>query len=84
MVGSVIVEIDEKYTPEIVSVMVLPEYRRKHIAAIMLEYTLDELNKKGKEKVWLVTPCDNDSAILMYKKLGFSIESHEKRYMKYI
>lgn len=84
IVGSVIVEIDEKYTPEIVSVMVLPEYRRKHIAAIMLEYILDELNKKGKEKVWLVTPCDNDSAILMYKKLGFSIESHEKRYMKYI
>lgn len=85
IVGSVIVELNEGFTPEIVSVMVLPEFRRKHIAAIMLEYILDELNKKGKEKVWLVTPCDNnESAILMYKKLGFSIKSHEKRYMKYI
>lgn len=84
IVGSVLVEMEEGYIPEIVGVMVLPEYRRRYMAAVMLEYVLEVLNKMGKDKVWLVTPSNNHTAIAMYKKLGFSIDSHEQRYMKYI
>lgn len=84
IVGSVLVEMEEGYIPEIVGVMVLPEYRRRYMAAVMLEYALEVLHKKGKDKVWLVTPSNNHTAIAMYKKLGFTIDSQEQRYMKYI
>ena len=84
LVGSVITEIHDNLPPEISGVMILPEYRRKHIASYMLEYTLDALNKKGHKGVWLVTPCNNEAGIELYKKNGFSIVSKENRYMKYL
>ena len=84
LVGSVVVEMEEGGIPEIVGVMVLPEYRRVHLASKMIQHVLTKLNSKGYEKVWLVTGCENYEAIALYQKSGFSITAHEKRYMKYL
>jgi AraC family transcriptional regulator len=84
LVGSVVAELEENQLPEIISVMVLPEYRRKYIASTMIQYVLGNLHKKGYERTWLVTHCVNNEAIEMYQKKGFKIYAHEKRYMKYI
>lgn len=84
LVGSVVVEMEEGGVPEIISVMVLPEYRRMHLASTMIEHVLAELNSKGYESVWLVTGCNNHEAIALYQTSGFTITSHEKRYMKYL
>lgn len=84
LIGSVITEIHDDLPPEISGVMILPEYRRKHITSYMLEYTLDALNKKGHKGVWLVTPCNNEAGIQLYKKNGFVVVSKENRYMKYL
>lgn len=84
LVGSVITEIHDDLPPEISGVMILPEYRRRHIVSYMLEYTLDALNKKGHKGVWLVTPCNNEAGIELYKKNGFVVVSKENRYMRYL
>jgi AraC family transcriptional regulator len=84
LVGSVVTEMEENMVPEITGVMVLPEFRRTHLASTMIQYVLNALHKKGYKRTWLVCKCDNEAAIKMYQKEGFSIYSHEKRYMKYI
>ena len=84
LVGSVVTEMEENSIPEITGVMVLPEYRRKHLASAMIQYVLNALHKKGYKRAWLVCKCENKEAIAMYQKEGFSIYSNEKRFMKYI
>ncbi|BCN32725.1 GNAT family N-acetyltransferase [Anaeromicropila herbilytica] len=84
LVGSVVTEMEDNATPEITGVMVLPEYRRKHLASTMIQYVIAALHKKGYKRTWLVCKCVNKEALELYQKEGFSIYSHEKRYMKYI
>lgn len=87
LIGSVVTEMEDmeyNENPEIIVVMVLPEYRRKHLASAMIQNVLAALHKKGYKKTWLVCKCVNKEALEMYQKQGFSIYSHEKRYMKYI
>jgi AraC family transcriptional regulator len=84
LVGSVVTEMEENSIPEITGVMVLPEYRRKHLATTMIQAVLAALHIKGYKRTWLVCKCVNKEAVEMYQKEGFSIYSHEKRYMKYI
>ncbi len=84
LIGSVVTEMEDNSIPEIIVVMVLPEYRRKRLASSMIQYVLSALYEKGYKRTQLVCKCVNKEALEMYQKQGFSIFSHEKRYMKYI
>ena len=84
LIGAVMVEQDGEDIPEIRSVSVLEQYRRKHYAKIMVEKVMDELSQKGFERVKLTVFTNNEPAIGLYRNLGFNIDKEEKRFMKYI
>jgi len=57
----------------IVSVAVLPEYRRAGMGNALVTETLRALSKHKAEECFLEVRVTNESAINLYKKLGFSI-----------
>ncbi|MDT8719656.1 GNAT family N-acetyltransferase [Clostridium sp. 19966] len=84
LIGAVMVDQDGDDIPEIESVSVLEQYRGKHYAKIMIGKVMDLLSEKGCEKVKLTVFTSNESAIGLYRNLGFNIDKEEKRFMKYI
>ncbi|MEM3507606.1 MAG: N-acetyltransferase [Candidatus Bathyarchaeia archaeon] len=57
----------------IVSIAVLPEFRRKGIAMELIDKVLKFLNEKKIDECFLEVRTTNEPAIGLYKKLGFSI-----------
>ena len=65
----------------IVSVAVLPEYRRNGIGFELMRRTLDSLREVyGCEESYLEVRVSNEPAIRLYQKLGFSIAGRHHRY----
>ncbi len=61
-------------TGEITNVMVLPEYRRRGIARMMLEDLLNRGRKLGADDFTLEVRAGNSGAIKLYEGLGFVSE----------
>ena len=58
----------------ITQVYVLPEYRKKGLASILLEEYIIYCKEKKIDGIWLTTQKDNHNAINLYKSKGFEIE----------
>ncbi|MCH5211220.1 MAG: ribosomal protein S18-alanine N-acetyltransferase [Oscillospiraceae bacterium] len=64
----------------ITNVAVLPGYRRKGIASLMIEKMIKEARGLGLELLTLEVRKSNISAQELYKKYGFDIIGERKRY----
>lgn len=64
---------------EIIDIFVIDEYRRKHIAELLITNMLDDYTV---ENVTLEVSTKNISAIKLYEKLGFKVVATRKNYYK--
>lgn len=64
----------------IVSLAVLPPWRRKGIATTLVEELCCILKEKGKKRVKLEVRISNTAAIALYKTLGFEKQKIVKNY----
>ena len=64
----------------IVSLAVLPSWRRKGIATTLVEELCHILKGKGKKRVKLEVRMSNTAAIALYKTLGFEKQKIVKNY----
>lgn len=70
VVGYVIYS-DVQGEAELLRIAVDKAYRRRGIAALLMQNMLDELNESGAERVSLEVRAHNISAVTLYKKFGF-------------
>ena len=70
VVGYVIYS-DVQGEAELLRIAVDKAYRRRGIAALLMQNMLDELNESGAERVSLEVRAHNISAVALYKKFGF-------------
>lgn len=61
----------ERNTAELVSIAVLPQFRRGGVARALLSATLDQLVEIAPRAVRLMVGVDNVAAISLYRRLGF-------------
>ena len=65
----------------VISIAVLPEYRRRGIAKALLTRAMKVLKEEyGCEEVYLEVRVSNQPAISLYRKLGFEIVKISRRY----
>ena len=65
----------------VISIAVLPEYRRKGIAKTLLSSALKALKEHyGCEEAYLEVRISNSPALALYQKLGFTIVKVSRRY----
>jgi ribosomal-protein-alanine N-acetyltransferase len=67
-------------TGDIISLAVIPNYRRRGIAHLMIDYILERLEKSDVKQVVLMVKVNNDPAINLYKKAGFQIKQLIENY----
>lgn len=70
VVGYVIYS-DVQGEAELLRIAVDKAYRRRGIAALLMQSMLDELTESGAERVSLEVRAHNISAVTLYKKFGF-------------
>ncbi len=68
--------------PEIVSLNVCKEYRRKGIARSLLTSLLKDLKKFEAEEITLAVKNDNEPAISLYRSMGFVEYRNERMFGK--
>lgn len=66
----------------IISIAVLPEYRRQRVALEMMKYTMQKLIEKKVHSIYLEVRISNIAAIELYSKLGFRIKRELKHYYR--
>jgi len=65
----------------VISIAVLPEYRRRGIAKALLTRAMKILKEEyGCEEVYLEVRVSNQPAISLYRKLGFDVVKISRRY----
>ena len=65
----------------VISIAVLPEYRRRGIAKALLTRAMKILKEEyGCEEVYLEVRVSNQPAISLYRKLGFEVVKISRRY----
>ncbi|MCD6421116.1 MAG: ribosomal protein S18-alanine N-acetyltransferase [Thaumarchaeota archaeon] len=65
----------------VISIAVLPEYRRRGIAKALLTRAMKVLKEEyGCEEVYLEVRVSNQPAITLYRKLGFDVVKISRRY----
>lgn len=70
-----------KKAGHIISIAVLPEYRRRGIASTLIKKAMETLKKEyGCDEIFLEVRVTNNQAISLYKKLGFNEIDVLKRY----
>lgn len=67
-------------TGEIEDIFVMPEWRKKGIARQLLVKAIRHLQEAGLENAYLLVLTDNDSALNLYKSVGFEVTKEERRY----
>ncbi|HVY12453.1 MAG TPA: ribosomal protein S18-alanine N-acetyltransferase [Alphaproteobacteria bacterium] len=67
---------------EIVTIAVLPYARRRGLGTFLTEAFCNLCHSQKAEKIFLEVAQDNTSAILLYKKLGFSKAGRRPDYYK--
>ncbi len=66
----------------IVSVAILPDYRRKGLGKAMLNKAMEGMREYNAKEGYLEVRVSNQPAIDLYTKLGFSISKKSKSYYK--
>ena len=69
---------DEMYIP---SLAVFPQYRGQKVGSALLRHVFEYARGQGYKKISLIAETDNEKAIAVYKKLGFSI-THTNEFPK--
>ena len=64
----------------IISIAVLPEFRRARIALELVKQALDSLREMKAEECYLEVRVANESAIKLYERLGFSLTRQVPHY----
>ena len=67
---------------EIIDLIIYEEYRNKGCATNLIKAVIKEAINKKCENITLEENCNNEAAINLYKKLGFTIASKRKKYYK--
>lgn len=67
---------------DIMTIAVLPQYRRKGIAALLLEHVLAHIKRLGAENIFLDVEDGNHAAIALYEKHGFTHLKRRKLYYR--
>jgi ribosomal-protein-alanine N-acetyltransferase len=65
---------------EILTILVLPPYRRHGLARRLLDAALDNAKMQGAAKMYLEVASSNDGAQLLYTKVGFTLVGRRKAY----
>jgi len=65
---------------ELDRIAVLPNYRNKGIASLLMQEFIDNCSKNKTLKITLEVRQSNENAILLYKKFGFSEDCIRKDY----
>lgn len=66
----------------VVSVAVLPEYRKKGIGRALIEEAIAGVKLKKSDELYLEVRCSNTEAIRLYEKLNFVIKQRLKAYYR--
>jgi ribosomal-protein-alanine N-acetyltransferase len=64
----------------IITMDVLPEFRRQGVAALLLAQAESKLSENGVREVGLETATDNDAAVLFWTKHGYRTRGVRKNY----
>jgi ribosomal-protein-alanine N-acetyltransferase len=64
----------------VVSIAILPEYRRTGIARTLMLSAMSSLTNYGSSEAFCEVRVTNEPALALYKKLGFSIRKRIARY----
>lgn len=67
---------------EILTIAVSPSYRKRKVAAMLLQEAEKELAKTGVKKIFLEVAEDNTAARGLYLKLGYDETNRRKNYYK--
>ncbi|MCE5296011.1 MAG: GNAT family N-acetyltransferase [Euryarchaeota archaeon] len=59
----------------VLEIYVLPEYRRRGIAAKLLQRAEEWTREQNATSLWLNAGGNNDAALALYKRVGFSVET---------
>ncbi len=62
------------------NIAVDPDYQRRGFGRALLEYLIDELEKRGVVTLWLEVRASNAPAIALYENLGFNEATIRKNY----
>lgn len=62
----------------IVSVAVMPDYRKLGIATALVQQVSSSLSAMGADECFLEVRTTNDPAIMLYRKLGFQVTNNSK------
>lgn len=65
---------------EILTILVLPPYRRHGLARRLLAAVIDNAKMQGVEKLFLEVALSNESALELYTKVGFAEVGRRPRY----
>jgi [ribosomal protein S18]-alanine N-acetyltransferase len=65
---------------EILTILVLPPYRRQGVAERLLGAAFDNAKMQGAEKMYLEVASSNESAQQLYTKVGFTLVGRRKAY----
>lgn len=65
---------------EILTIAVGPAYRRAHIGQRLMEAAAAQAGSQGAATLFLEVAEDNDPALKLYARLGFSVTGHRRNY----
>jgi ribosomal-protein-alanine N-acetyltransferase len=65
---------------EILTILVLPPYRRGGLAGRLIEAAADNARVRGASKMFLEVASSNQAAQALYTKVGFELVGRRKRY----
>ena len=66
----------------LVSVAVLPEYRKKGVGKILVDEAIKGIRMRGCVEMYLEVRCSNNGAVRLYESLGFIIRQQLKSYYR--
>ncbi len=64
----------------ILNLAVHPDYRKRGVATVLVRVALEELKLKGCRFVYLEGRASNHTAIMIYRRLGFTVVGERKKY----
>jgi len=66
----------------VVSIAVLPQFRKKGIGKILVEEAMRGVQLRKCDELYLEVRCSNNEAVRLYEKLGFIIKQQLKSYYR--
>ena len=65
---------------ELASIAVLPRYRERGAATLLLKATIQKARRRKAQAIWLMVRPDNEAAVAFYRKSGFVRVSTVSKY----